>query len=263
MPKDKRLWMKFPNDFWQHPKIAPLSDAAFRAFVELNGYSRMQDLDGRIAAAVVARMWPNDAIEELQKNHPERPSLSIDGSEYVIWNYDEHQETKAERAARQETNTANGKRGGRPRKTDSVTEQKPTGFSPANPGETNPPGESEPNENQSQSQSQSQSQRTDTTYLSETSHLGNRARESDEEREFLRGEAGHLGIDDVDGLVSTLTGVLGEIPTGMAIDVARVILSRASTMPRKPLAYVTAACREPENVRAIHTELQRSVGEAA
>lgn len=261
MPKDKRLWMKFPNDFWQHPKIAPLSDAAFRAFVELNGYSRMQDLDGRIATAVVARMWPKDAIDELLRNHPERPSLSVDGPEYVIWNYDEHQETKAERIARQETNTANGKRGGRPRKTDSATEQKPTGFPVANPSGTDPAPETEPNKNQSQSQSQSQ--RTDTTYLSETSHPGNRARESDEEKEFLREEAGHLGIDDIDGLVRTLTEVLGEIPTGLAIDVARVILSRASTMPRKPLAYVTAACREPDNVRAIHAQLQHPAGEAA
>lgn len=33
MPRDRRLYMTVPIDFWQHPKIAPLSDAAFRLWM--------------------------------------------------------------------------------------------------------------------------------------------------------------------------------------------------------------------------------------
>jgi len=135
MPRDSRLWMTFPINFWMHPKIRPLSDAAFRAFVEMNGYSRMEDLDGRIPVALAKTMWRPKALGELLKNHPERPSLAIEGDHYVIWNYGEHQETRAAREARNATNTANGKLGGRPRKTQSVTDSV---------------SESEPNKNQSQ-----------------------------------------------------------------------------------------------------------------
>ena len=116
MSQDKRLWMPFPNDFWQHPKIAPLSDAAFRTFVEMNGYSRMQDLDGQIPAVYARKAWKPKAIEELTNNHPERPTLTLEGDVYVIWNYGQHQLTRDARARAAETDRSNGRLGGRPRK---------------------------------------------------------------------------------------------------------------------------------------------------
>jgi hypothetical protein len=103
----------------------------------------------------------------------------------------------------------------------------------------------------------------DDTHLSETSHPGNRAREAEEMRELLNGEAERLGIPDTDMLVATLTPALGPIDVPEAIDVAREILTRAATMPRDSLAYVAIACREPDNVRAIHAQLQHPTGEAA
>jgi len=128
MPRDKRLYMTFPNDFWQHPKIATLSDAAFRAFVEMNGYSRMQNLDGFIPAATVKKMWKPKPIRELLMSHPTRPLVFVDESTYVIRDYAEHQETSESIAKRQETNRSNGALGGRPRnrnETDSVSKTKP------------------------------------------------------------------------------------------------------------------------------------------
>ncbi|MEK6343911.1 MAG: hypothetical protein V4737_08735, partial [Curtobacterium sp.] len=103
----------------------------------------------------------------------------------------------------------------------------------------------------------------DTTYLSDTSHLGNRAREAEEMRGLLNEEAERLGIPDTDMLVATLTPALGPLEVATAIDVGREILRRASTMPRDSLAYIATACREPDNVRTIYAELRHLNGEAA
>lgn len=127
MPKDQRLYMTFPIDFWLHPKITILSDAAFRVFVEMNGYSRMQDLDGRIPVTAAKRTWKAKALGELLANHPQRPSLSVDGDDYVIWNYAEHQFTTADREALSAKNAANGSKGGRPRKNPTETQSVSTG----------------------------------------------------------------------------------------------------------------------------------------
>ena len=131
MPRDKRLYMTFPNDFPNHPKIMLLSDAAFRCFVEMNGYSRVQDLDGRIPVVIANHLWKQKPLVELMNNHPERPSLSIEGADYVIRDYAEHQQTRAQRQQVAEKNAANGAKGGRPKKnpteTQSLSEQNPVG----------------------------------------------------------------------------------------------------------------------------------------
>ncbi len=114
MPRDTRLYMTFPNDFPEHPKIRPLSDAAFRAFVEINGYSRRHDLDGRVPVKTARSMWKARALTELEQNHPERPTLTRDGDVYVIRDYAEHQQTKAARADLVSRNQENGRKGGRP-----------------------------------------------------------------------------------------------------------------------------------------------------
>ncbi|MGN6199104.1 hypothetical protein [Humibacter sp.] len=93
MPRDRRLYMTFPIDFYEHPKVVPLSDAAFRAFVEMNGYSRRHDLDGRIPAKAARLKWRSRALAELVASHPERPLVTLDGDEYVIRDYAEHQFT--------------------------------------------------------------------------------------------------------------------------------------------------------------------------
>ena len=118
MPQDKRLYMTFPNDFWQHPKIATISDAAFRTFVEMNGYSRMQNLDGRIPIVTASKMWKVRPIRELLMSHPTRPLVLVDESTYVIRDYAQHQQTSEQIAKSQEVSRANGRLGGRPRNPD-------------------------------------------------------------------------------------------------------------------------------------------------
>ena len=113
MAKDKRLYMTFPNDFWMHPKIAPLSVEAKWAFVEMNGYSRMQDLDGRIPAVMMHRMWATEVVAELCASHEERPLMFHDEAAdvYVIRDYAQHQQTTADREELSEKRSIAGKAG--------------------------------------------------------------------------------------------------------------------------------------------------------
>ena len=113
MAKDKRLYMTFPNDFWMHPKIAPLTVEAKWAFVEMNGYSRMQDLDGRIPAVMMHRMWASDVVVELCASHADRPLMFHDeaADEYVIRDYAAHQQTTADREEMSAKRSVSGKLG--------------------------------------------------------------------------------------------------------------------------------------------------------
>lgn len=97
MPRDRRLYMTFPNDFWTHPKVSRLSDAAFRAFVEANGHSRMRESDGVIEEEDAHFMWKPEVLDELVKSHPTRPLLIREDDRYLLRDYAEHQLTKADR----------------------------------------------------------------------------------------------------------------------------------------------------------------------
>lgn len=111
MPKDQRLYMTFPNDFWMHPKVAPLSDAAFRAFVEMNGYSRMQDLDGRIPVVMAERLWTPQVLAELVGSHSTKPILLCERDAFVIRDYAQHQQTTEDRDALSRKRSEAGSRG--------------------------------------------------------------------------------------------------------------------------------------------------------
>ena len=248
MPRDKRLYMTFPNDFWLHPKIAPLTDSAFRAFVEMNGYSRMQDLDGSVPVAFARRQWKTRALGELLANHPERPSLTLVDDCYVIWNYDEHQETKATIAARVEKNTANGSKGGRPPKrnpngTQSVTDRNPTG--------THSKAESE-------SESDIDIDLTDISQFTESSHLPERAEmDSDSTGDLISARAKRDGISDLAAVRRNLEKATGLTVSAMgAVILAKAITSKAPDTVQKVDAYVAKACRTtPDEVREAYDDL--------
>lgn len=244
MPRDPRLWMPFPNDFWMHPKIAPLSDAAFRVFVEINGYSRMQDLDGRIPVTYAKKHWRLRAISELLKNHPERPSLSIDGDEYVIWNYSEHQETRETRAARQEISRVNGSKGGRP------PGSNPNKTQPV----TDPGAQKEPGENQSQSQSQSSEieDRTDIAHPSSVPPVLKAPETNDEDREFIKSEAQKAGIKNLPRVLRAIRPILPDVTDAQAIDITRAITDLATDHVKSVEAYIESACRNsPDQIREV------------
>lgn len=248
MPRDKRLYMTFANDFPEHPKIKPLSDNAFRTFVEMNGYSRTQDLDGRVPVAVAKTKWKARALTELQSNHPERPSLMVDGNEYVIRDYAEHQETKASVAARQETNRANGAKGGRPRAKRSTTE-------PATQSVTGSVSELKANQKQSQ-RSESEIE-TDVTYDSESGHLGDaRAADSDAFDLDVK-RARTVGIEDLRAVRAELVKATAqEMSFSSAVVLAEAILTKAARQVRNVDAYLATVCRRtPAEVQQAYFDL--------
>lgn len=250
MPRDKRLYMTFPIDFDEHPKVAGLSDAAFRAFVEMNGYCRRQDTDGRIVVGVAIRRWGKKILDELVASHPERPLVLLDGDDYFLRHYAEHQQTRAEREALAAKNAANGARGGRPPR----TQTKPSGLSSGlatgeqvgseKTGSENPVGE------RTESRVQSQ-ELTDVTYSDlsapelDAGVLGN-----DQEAVITRLKekaftaAEMLGITDLVNTRALLEATVGgNMTLGGAAYFAGHLLSKSKSPVKDPAKYLAVVCR--------------------
>lgn len=112
MTKRRDFFARMSLDYADHPKIAGLSDAAFRAHVEMILYSRRYLTDGQIAKQI-AKRWPSSTLVELQNNDPVNPSISEMGDgTYLIHGFDEMQETRAEVLHKKEIRAAAGRRGG-------------------------------------------------------------------------------------------------------------------------------------------------------
>lgn len=250
MPRDTRIWMTFPIDFPEHPKIRPLSDAAFRAFVEMNGYSRTQDLDGRIPVRVARAKWKPRALKELETNHAERPTLTIDGDDYVIHNYGEHQQTRADREAVTARNSENGRKGGRPAKGKRVeTESVSSGV---------------PTKTQSQSQSQeSEKDLTDTTHETQVSPVGNaRTGGLDGVDDLVLKKARAAGISDLGAVYGLLAKTVpGPLTPSGAVELTLAITARSKDpVVQKVDAYIAVACRNsPDDVRWDYERLDLGV----
>ena len=129
MSKDKRLFARLDLDYADHPKIAGLSDAAFRAHIELILYARKYETDGLIGNRHVNRVgsrWDTDVVSELLSNDTESPSLvRLESGHYMLHGFSDMQETKAEITARKRKNARNGLLGGRPNKTQWVSDSVP------------------------------------------------------------------------------------------------------------------------------------------
>lgn len=239
MPIDKRLYMTFPNDFWQHPKIELLSDNAFRAFVEMNGYSRMQDLDGRIPVEVVKRRWKPRSVTELVNSHPERPVLLREGDEYVIRDYAQHQMTKASRDSLSEKRAKAGAKGGKAR---------------ANAKQLLEP-EGKQNEAESESELETDD---DITRDPQTSHLGEVVASGTQYSDDLVERAEKRGILNLPATHQLLQKAVGEVflsPAG-AIRLATAVADKAKEPVQKVDAYVASACRNsPDEVWGLYDQL--------
>jgi len=108
MDKDRRLYARFALDFPDSPKIAPLSDAAFRALVEMTCHSRRMLDDGFIDERIASRKWRKKVIEELCSNDAVRPSLlRVDGG-FQVHDFAEHQQTRADIEKKREAGRAGG-----------------------------------------------------------------------------------------------------------------------------------------------------------
>lgn len=93
---DDRLFAPFSIEMDEHPKIAPLSDKAFRALFESTFYSRRMLSDGFLDERIVLKRWGLEAAEELAKNDPDRPSwVRVEGG-WQIHDFENHHPLKAD-----------------------------------------------------------------------------------------------------------------------------------------------------------------------
>lgn len=130
MPKDRRQFITLPLDFADHPKVAPLSDAAFRTFIELNIYSRQHELDGVIPVKTARARWRPKALAELVDTHKDRPMLALEGENYVLRDYSDHQITRAEMDQIREKRAEAGAAGGRAKASKRLASAKQTDGKP-------------------------------------------------------------------------------------------------------------------------------------
>ena len=124
---DRRIWARITVDFADSPKVVVLSDAAFRALVEMILWCRRGETDGVIPRVYADRRWgydsytsrttdpdtsrSTDPITELRTNHPERPSLEVnEAGDYVLRDFLEHQDSREQVAKRVARNSANIRR---------------------------------------------------------------------------------------------------------------------------------------------------------
>jgi hypothetical protein len=229
--------MTFPIDFWQHPKVAPLPVDAKWAFVEMNGYSRMNDLDGVIPVATARHMWKPRVLAALVGSHPERPLVYLDAlaDVYVIRDYAEHQETTGSIEARRRRNTENGKKGGRPSNrnvTQSVTDSVTGSGADA------------------KAESRVQSPE-DLTQTSPRQSYPTRARETtDSIPHIIQRRISQYGITSIDAVVDCIAKHVDRQLTPIeALQVSAWILDKAKS-PKVPQRYVTGSIsRSPAEVQ--------------
>lgn len=115
MAKDERLYVKIDLGIHENPKVAILSDAAFRAFVESICYSSRVLSDGFLDKRIAIKQWGEGVAEELSTNDPVHPSwIPVEGG-WMIHDFSNHQTMKADvEAKRQRLSRARsiaGKRG--------------------------------------------------------------------------------------------------------------------------------------------------------
>lgn len=231
MPRDQRLYMTFPIDFDEHPKVEGLSDAAFRAFVSMNGYSRRHGLDGQIPAATARRRWKPRVLAELVASHPERPLVLLEADVYVIRDYAEHQLTTADIEDLRKKRSEAGSKGGRARVTNEAS------ASTASKQMLEQTG------SKVQAESESESE-IDITHLSR-SGTGSNARDAMPDRiQLAHDRAEALGIRDLASVREMLERAAGE-PVSLlgAVELVRTVLSSAVSRVRDVDAYVATACR--------------------
>lgn len=110
--KDTRLFARLDLDYADHPKIGQLSDAAFRAHIEMILYARKYMTDGIIPQRV-AKRFAGEPLSELLANDAANPSLvDLGDGTYRLHGYADMNETRAEIEHRSRVNAENGRRGG-------------------------------------------------------------------------------------------------------------------------------------------------------
>lgn len=225
MPRDQRLYMTFPNDVHRHPKIMRLSVEARWAFIEMNGEARIADNDGLFTAEEAEFHWQLPVLRELCSSHPTRPLVTRTGDGgYLIRDYAEHQQTRAEREALTEKRRAAGAKGGEARAKQVLASANQM-VSPSK-----------------QTQAESESESPDLTKTSKSQSLHNRANDTTDVSPITLKIAAQNGIGDLSLVARAVLEHAGRMVTlEEAWQVANSLLQKARSMPTAPMRYVLSA----------------------
>lgn len=113
MPHDARKYAVITHDFADSPKLQILPVEARWAYLEMILYSARMRTDGRLSKRLASARWGLDVCQLLLDNDPVNPSLEIDGEDYVIHDFLEHQTSKAEIESLSEKRRKAGRKGGK------------------------------------------------------------------------------------------------------------------------------------------------------
>lgn len=219
--KDTRLFAKFNIDFPGSPKIAGLSDSAFRAFVEAICYSREYRTDGFIPAGVARKQWSVAALAELSENHPERPSLAAVDGGWRIHDFEAHQMTTVDIEAKRRAGAAGGRKKASNRLASATGAVEQNASAPQAA-----PLESE------------ESQMT-TGNDAESSHYPAARDGTDGSDAMTARLAGQQGITDLGAVISTAARCVDRHLTARgALQLSLHILGKAPTFPKNAQPYV-------------------------
>lgn len=223
MPRDPRLYMTFPIDFHRHPKLQKLPADVRWTFVEMNGEARIADNDGRFSAEDAEFMWPIAHLDALVSSHPTRPLVEREhnGGDYVIRDYAEHQQTRAERDDLRAKRAEAGRKGG---------------LAKSKASASRVPGPTEQTEAESESESE------DLSKTSTSQSSSNRARVSTdaEVSPMTKRLAGLAGITSLQSVIdSARKHTRRTISADGAYQLAVHLIGKAKTHPRNPQMYVT------------------------
>lgn len=106
--KDTRPYIVVAHEFPRHPKTQQLSDAGFRALIELWCYCNEYLTDGAVPKVLVDRQYKKPARELLALGF-----MEADGDGYRMHDYLKHQKSRAEVEEDREKKRSSGARGGK------------------------------------------------------------------------------------------------------------------------------------------------------
>lgn len=104
---DNRPSVRFSHTTPEHPKIAAMTDAGFRAWFDAICYCSRQETDGKITIPVMRRMASPRVIKELLAVG----SLDVIPEGYFVHDYLRHQRSAAEIQSFRESKAASGQLG--------------------------------------------------------------------------------------------------------------------------------------------------------
>ncbi len=114
-------WIRFEDNFPEHPKVLALSDGAFRLHVRAIGYAARHLTDGHVSSAALRSMTRRSALPA------ELVAAGIwehEGDGYKVHDYLHYQPSKTEvqkrRAADSERKKADGIQSGKSRKSNGI-----------------------------------------------------------------------------------------------------------------------------------------------